>query len=198
MGAIPYLDVWRLRHDGGFTEEQLPDQLAADLIKRASRLIDDWTGWFFEPRMKTFRLDGNGRDMIDLPVPVIRLESVKVDGQDIPLSRIVVYSQDDDRFDPRMYNGWGWPKGRQNIVIEGEFGFVEDDGSPPEAIQTACMMLVEWLMKSPDERRRVSQESGEGAQIIYEKDYRFAGFTGDRDIDSLLIQYARPLAMGMV
>lgn len=194
---MPYLTVWDLRKSG-LAEEKVPDGWAEELIEQASALIEEWTGWHFEPRYKVIKLDGNGREELDLPIPLISLDSVKVDGNTIQRHEVIVYSDGDDRFDPRIYLRWGWPEGRKNVEIAGEWGFVEEDGLPPLAIRQACKLLVFWLLKAPEERRIVSQESAEGAQVIYQQDRRFAGYSGDPEIDSLLIRYRRPIRMGLV
>lgn len=193
---MPYLDIWELR-ESGLSEQKVPDGWAQSLIEQASSLIDEWTGWHFDARYKSIKLDGNGRTELDLPLPIVSLASVKVDGNPVPVHEIVVYSDGEDRFDPRIYLRWGWPKGRRNVEIAGEWGFVEEDGSPPAAIRQACKLLVFWLLKSPDERRMVSQESAEGAQVIYQQDRRFSGFSGNPEIDNLLIRYRRPLVVGL-
>lgn len=194
---MPYLTVADLR-EAGIGEDQVDDARLQQLIAQATALIDSWCGWWFEPRERTLRLDGSGRTWLFLPVPAVRLEAVRVDGAPVELSRVVAYCDGDDRWDPRLYLASGWPKGRRNVELAGRWGFVEEDGSTPEPIRLACRLLALRLLKHPEEWRRTVQEAGEGASVTYERDSRYAGLTGDPDIDSLLAPYMRPPAGAVV
>ena len=48
-------------------ESQATDARLLTLIEEATRLIDRLTGWFFEPRDATYRLDGRGTPSIEPP-----------------------------------------------------------------------------------------------------------------------------------
>lgn len=183
----------------GITQEQAGSRYLEVLIKQASALIDHYTGIWFEPRRKVFLLDGTGRRTIDLPAPAVELTTVRVDGRLlIPGDDYEVYSDGEDKDDPYLWRAAGWPKGRRNVEVDGVFGYVTEDGKPPVPIRMACELLVRRLMKRPDERRRVSQEGAEGAQVSYASDARFAGYTGDPEIDSLLAGFRRPIRLGAV
>lgn len=192
---MPYITVAELRAVG-ITEEQADDLRLAELIERAEASIEGWCGWWFEVREKTVRLDGNGKKWLDLPIPAVSVDSVRVDG--IEVAGWVPYCEDEERFDPRLYWDYGWTQGRRNVEVVGMFGFVESDGSAPQLVRDACHLLVQRFLLPDGEWQRVSQESAEGAQMIYEKDYRFAGWSGDPEIDSRLAQYRRPLGVGVV
>lgn len=196
---MAYITVEELRK-AGITEEQASRDRLEALILRAMSLIELHTGQWFEPRQRVYTLDGNGRKSVDLPVPVADPDTlmVWVDGQLLMPGSFSVCSQGEDRWDPYLWRAEGWPRGHRNIRVQGMFGFVEDNGKTPEPIKHACAMYVQLLLKHPDERRRVSQEGAEGAQVTYERDSRFAGYSGDPEIDSILAAYRRPIAVGAV
>lgn len=134
-------------------------------IKLWQQVIERATRNFFRPVPMEFYLDGPGSDTIFLPVPIISLESLRLNGSDEPLEtgRYRVYSSraiQDDRGNPRikLIDQWGndrdiytapdrsqrsiFRTGRQNQYIKGVFGYVEPDGSPPELIKRALLKLV--------------------------------------------------------
>jgi hypothetical protein len=79
-----YATVAELRGEG-VTEAQATDARLLTLIDEASRLIDRLTGWFFEPRDATYRLDGRGTPSIEPPAPPIRLDALTVAAAAIPM-----------------------------------------------------------------------------------------------------------------
>lgn len=103
-----------------------------------------------------------------------------------------------------------WPRGRQNIHVTGLFGYTEPDGSfigdTPALIQEATRMLVfrnldklnrrVGLTRSP-----VVQETTKDQTVIFAQpgaggDTRSRAFTGDPEIDMLLVSFVRPPYLG--
>jgi hypothetical protein len=152
-----YTSISALR-DEGVTTAQASDGRLTTLIARCSRMIERWTGRWFEPRSHTFLLDGHGGRTLILEQPIIRIDTVRlletddvsgIASDDLDLAGLRVYNRHisqsliapDDRDDPRIewslvegYRAgiWGgrWPEGSQNVFVSGIFGYTEPDGSP--------------------------------------------------------------------
>jgi hypothetical protein len=208
-----YATVADLRAEG-VTEAMAPDARLASLIEEAGSTIDRITGWFFEPRAQTFTLDGRGHPTIEPPVPPIRLDRLAVGDMDLSLSPddlVVVGAPVNPGFDsPRLtLRGCStFPRGKGNITAEGLWGFTEPDGTPegrtPLEIRRACMLLVLRILhplageSSTDARNRwrILEER------TRDQSYRLDGvkdtgpFTGDPEVDGILLRYRRPGGLG--
>ena len=160
---MAYVTVQDLR-DFGLTEETASDQQVAAAIVLWSQVIDKICGQWFEPRAVTFRLDGSGSDVLHLPVPIISISSLKVNGESVALAsdRYVAYTNrvmPDDRLNPRIrlgnagsyWTGSGpfYAVGIQNQSVTGIFGYVEEDLSTPAPIKYALMKLISEKLKNP-------------------------------------------------
>lgn len=186
-------------------------------IRNASALIDKFTRQWFEPRRKLLTLDGRGVATLFLRIPIIGVERVSADGRELAASEYVAYSSEWDRKNPRIVRRSGvFPKGRANVEALGTFGFVDtsfgaDDKpiySTPEPIRWACRRLVVLDLLSPaapryDEeatdaktRLRLAAENTDGHSYSLVKETRPAPFTGDADIDAILLAFATPLSVG--
>lgn len=195
-----YCTVAELRAEG-VTQEQADDTRLQGLIDRASAMIDAWTGQWFEPRTKTFVLDGQGQEDLPLPLQPIAVDSVTADS--LPISGYVVY---DDPEDPYLHLADGWPVGRGNIVVRGTFGRVDDAGKAPLLIKLACMRLViRELPKLTDAgaqedrlRARIAQESTAGHSYTLRAEVRPNSLSGDPEIDSILALFRAPVGGGVV
>lgn len=208
-----YATVGDLRAEG-VTVAMAADDRLASLIEEAGRTIDRITGWFFEPRARTLALDGRGHPTIEPPVPPIRLDRLAVGDTDLSLSPddlVVVGSPVNPGFDaPRLTlrRCRCFPRGRGNVTAEGLWGFTEPDGTAegctPLEIRRACMLLVLRLLHplageaSADARNRwrILEER------TRDQSYRLDGvketgpFTGDPELDGVLLRYRRPAGMG--
>lgn len=203
----------------GITTEQANDPRLTTLLTRASEMIDRYTGWWFASRTLTLRFDGTGTRHLHLPAPCIALTRVAVDGSDLSLVDDVLNigapsGLAAQRFNPKLLRvgGTPWPRGTQNIRVEGRFGFVEANESVPPAIRDACIRLaVSELALFADtagqeERRRVlvtkeqtdghSYELGQG-DLGKRAAWRYGGFTGDPAIDLVLARFRRPPGGGV-
>lgn len=214
-------------------------------IEIASRLIDGYTGRFFNPRPATYRLDGTGRRGLLLGNPIVSISSVTLLGLEavptLPLeaSDYRVYNrhltqgllEPDDRESPKIelvsvderyetgfiaeseLHLYRFPKGTQNIEVSGLFGYTEPDGSPtgrtPLLITRACVLMVlrqlplatdpdaadalnAWRLtelRTRDQTIKWANPADLGA--------RGAGpFTGDPEIDGILLQFVAPPFLG--
>ena len=209
-----YATVNDLRAEGVTAAQATDDRLAA-LIEEAGGTIDRITGWFFEPRALTLRLDGRGSPSLELPAPPISLDRLAVDTTELSLASqdlVLVGAPVGPGFDaPRisLTRGRIFPKGMANVVVEGRFGFTEPDGTlegrTPREIRRACMLLVLRSLPllanddSADEARsrwRIIEERTRDQSYKLNPDSRAATLTGDPEIDSILSRYCRPLGLG--
>jgi len=105
-----------------------------------------------------------------------------------------------------------WPRGKQNVQVTGVWGYTDPDGSPagetPREIVRVTMALVYRNLPTltsadRDDRRWGSLVTGQTVrdQSISRKapsDLKGAstGFTGDAEIDTVLVRFRRPPFMG--
>jgi hypothetical protein len=208
-----YATVADLRAEG-VTEAMAADTRLAALIEEAGASIDRITGWFFEPRSQTFVLDGRGCPTLELPVPPIQIARISVGDTDLSLSPedlLIVGAPIHAGFDaPRITRRHhrSFPHGRGNVVIEGLWGFTEPDGTTegrtPLEIRRACMLLVLRLLyplageDSADARQRwrILEEKTRDQSYRLDGVKEIGPFTGDPEIDHLLLRYRRPPGQG--
>jgi hypothetical protein len=193
------------------------DARLTDLLDEATRWIDRVTGWFFEPRTLTIRMDGRGSPSVEPYVPPISITHLYINDEEVshdPADLVVVGSPLSTYYEgPRLTLRHGrFPKGRGNVVVEGSFGVTEDDGTSsgrtPAAIRRACMLLVlrtvntladdasyearnRWRIveeQTRDQRYRLAESSGGGG----------AHLSGDPEVDALLLPYMKPGPVGAV
>lgn len=154
-----YCTIQDLR-DEGVTISQASDDRLQVLIARASRRIDLYTGRWFEPRAKTYLLDGKGGRSLMLGNPIISVSEIKLvsddttpDFEDVDLGDVKIYNRHisqellnpDDRENPRIdlvefdrrfenpshgFHQDVWPEGTQNVEVTGVFGYTDPDGTP--------------------------------------------------------------------
>jgi hypothetical protein len=210
-----YASVADLR-DEGITPTMATDARLARLLDEASAFIDRVTGWFFESRMLTLRLDGRGAPTIEPPYPPLRLDALSVEYEGAvalsPEDVSVVGAPVQPGFNaPRLTlrHGRRFPRGVANVTAVGLWGFTEPDGTPegrtPPAIHTVTMQLalralpllgdleawsdarLRWRLL---EERTRDQSYKLGAPL-------FATFiTGDPEIDLVLMRYRKPAGLG--
>jgi hypothetical protein len=209
-----YATVDDLRAEG-VTAAQATDERLTALIEEAGSTIDRITGWFFEPRSLTLRLDGRGTPSLEPPVPPIALDRLALDTTELsldPADLVVVGAPVAPGFDaPRisLTRGRTFPKGTANVTAEGLWGFTEPDGTPegrtPLEIRRACMLLVLRslpLLANDDSsgearsRWRIIEERTRDQSYRLDPDSRTASFTGDPEADSILARFRRPCGLG--
>ena len=102
-----------------------------------------------------------------------------------------------------------WPRGSQNITLRGVFGYTEPDGSPsgktPDLIRHATKLLVMRelpLLGNADQREdaqrryRLTSERTRDQSYTLEALKLHGAFTGDPEIDNLLVAFVRPADVG--
>jgi len=206
--VMAYCTIQEIRNEG-ITPEQAGDTRLAALIDLATAYIDGVTRQWFEPRAMTITLDGNGNETLLLPVFPIEVVSVKVDGQAITDYKVYNRFFPDDRRNPKIYRDAGWPEGRQNISIEGTWGFVDKVGAqyltPTVIKQVAKRLVIRELPLLGDaegqeerKRARIVSESTDGHSYTLERLAGTLDLTGDPDIDGVLALFRAPIAIGGV
>jgi hypothetical protein len=208
-----YATVTDLRAEG-VTEAMAPDARLASLIEEASRTIDRITGWFFEPRALTLTLDGRGNPTIEPPAPPIRLDRLTVGNRHLsldPYDIIVVGAPvAPDFVAPRitLKRRHIFQCGQGNVTAQGLWGFTEPDGTPqgrtPLEIRRACILLV--LRQLYPLAGEASTDARNRWRILEERtrdqSYRLDGvkdtgpYTGDPEIDGILLRFRRPAGLG--
>lgn len=217
-----YVTVAELREEG-ITEAMATDDQLLEKIGRWSGHIDKLTGQWFEPRSLTLLLDGEGSRRLTLDHPIIDITEILIEDDEtpVPVEEYAVYNRhmtgqvggDDDRNDPHVdfRRGRTWPDGRQNISVEGRFGYTDPPGPPgttPEDIKRACMLLVVQdlpALGDYDERlenflklRLISEKTRDQSQAYGtpRKSGASGYLTGNEEIDQLLEHYMGPLEIG--
>lgn len=241
-----YTTVSSLRAAGVPTS--VTDPTLEVMIELASQMIDEWTGWWFEPREMTLKADGAGTPALLLSVPICRVDEVRIRTDDfdpvfdvLESDTYLVYNrhlsgltQPDDRQNPKLEirrNDDGrpslsslgrFPLGRQNVEIDGAFGYTDRDpsettpeGITPKLIAYACDLVVIRVLKpgTPMYDTGAWDEaaaSRRGVQSLRTRDQSISFFggasgagsvsfpTGDPEIDRILVRYVRPPAIGCV
>jgi hypothetical protein len=209
-----YASVADLRAEG-VTPAMASDARLTTLLADACAFVDAVTGWFFEPRALTLRLDGRGGATIESPVPPIRVDTLAID--DAPVSTapddlIVEGAPVAPGFGgPRLTlrRGRRFPKDVGNVTAEGLWGYTEPDGTPtgrtPAAIRTVTMLLVlralpfladgdAWA--DAHHRWRLAEERTRDQSYRLNPPTFSTFLTGDPDIDLVLLRYRRPQGLG--
>lgn len=208
-----YASVADLRGEG-VTSTEASDERLLVLIEEATQFIDRITGWCFEPRTMSLRLNGRGSGVLELPAPPIRLTRLTINEIELSISPedVVAFGAPvPSYFDgPRLVLMRGvFPRGRANVLVEGRFGYTEYDGTPegrtPLAIRHACMLLVlrnlapltsEASAEARSRSRVIEERTRDQSYKLASVEDRAAAFTGDPEIDALLGPYARHSALG--
>jgi hypothetical protein len=198
----------------GITVTEASDERLLVLLDEATRLIDRVTGWFFEARDASLRLDGRGTPSLELPVPPIRVTRLDLNDAPLPLlpeDLVIVGAPVRVGFDaPRLTlrHGRVFSRGQGNVVVEGRFGYTEDDGSAegrtPLAIRRACLLLVlrnlaPIASDAAAEARsawRILEERTRDQSVRFSPVLSAVVLTGYPEVDELLGPYVRPSPLG--
>ncbi len=208
-----YASIEDLRAEG-VTAAMANDARLLSLLVEAGALLDRVTGWFFEPRSKTFRLDGRGTPTLELPAPPLQLDEVRIFEAAIsmhPDDLVIIGGPVEPGFDvPRLtLRRAVFPRGSGNVEASGLWGYTEPDGTPlgrtPLAIRRATMLLV--LRQLPKLTDADSAAARSAWRLLEERtrdqSYRLAArrdagvvLTGDPEVDEMIARYRRPAGLG--
>jgi hypothetical protein len=165
----------------------------AEVIKLAEQYVDRETRQFFDKRdALTLKFDGDGREFINLPVPLITLTSAKMGTYDVAITSFDFtpgqYNPDlptsqDHRFSPviswkrgdiasprNLFAAGRFAEGFQNIEITGSWGFVDWNGASayttPKEIKRLCILLVKRIFNHPLNSRAAAQIQNESRAFM--------------------------------
>ena len=202
-----YATVQDLRAEG-VTIDAVDDTRAALLLEEASRLIDQVTSQWFEPRAKTLRLAGRGAPSVYPPVPPIALDEV-TDWEDVvPLAALEIVGAPVEAGSdgPRVTRLHGcFRLGRANVRLRGWFGYTEPDGTTfgrtPLAIRRATLLLAyRWVVPLGDSDgvagRRIVEERTREQSVRFAEPTAGLGLTDVPEVDALLATYVRRAGVG--
>ncbi len=198
---MSYCTVEDLRAEG-ISEEHFEDAQLERLIATSCEFIDRVTGQWFELREKAIRLDGRGGKNLVLPVFAFSVDYVKV-GCEL-IDDYVLYNRMEDRAYPKIFRCSGWPKGRLNVEVFGQWGYVEKDGTTPPAIKRAAMKLALYNFPALTDteaqeenaiRGLLTSETTDGHSYELSEDAVSEAYTGaitgDTEVDQILKSYMR-------
>ena len=245
IGGSGYALVEDIRDEG--ISKTVTDGRIQMAIILASRMFEEYTGRFFEPRKMVQRHSGRGARMQMIMDPIIGIDSVGVDSEpssvgdlSVDLLNLRIFNRHlqgmmmpDDRDAPKLefvhsrdligigtsgqfqplsgisFRSLAFPAGVQNIGINGFFGFTEPDGTPfgrtPRLVRHAIKMLVLRevpLLTDPSCREqltqkwRVKEERVRDQTIKYADERKMGSFTGDPEIDTIILMHTRPPMLG--
>lgn len=196
---MSYCELADVRAEG-VDSTSAEDARVTFLIDLSTKYIDRVTGQFFESRRRTYTLDGPGVDTLFFRVPVVELVRVVID--DTTAADLAAFVADDRRL---IRRGAVFPRGRANVVVEADFGCLED-GETPALIKRVCILLV--IRNAPQAATEEAVDARRQGMIVEEKirDYSYkladiaqnGGPTGDPEIDAILEMYGAPPAIGAV
>ena len=99
-----------------------------------------------------------------------------------------------------------WPRGRHNVQVTGLYGYTEPDGSftgkVPELVREAVKLLAikqstlaAERLATPDPSR-INREQTKDQAVGFQDQWLKGGFTGDWQVDQLLLMFVRPPHFG--
>lgn len=144
MAAEDRLTTWEIvqaRLDLAADQEAL----TLHYIDVASVRANEHTGRELEARDVTVALDGTGTSMLFLPqYPVNSIASVKIDSSRAFTGAAVTnYYTDEDGI---LIRDCGWPHGRRNVQVVGNFGYE----TVPSDLEESIIQLVSYWLDSPN------------------------------------------------
>lgn len=220
--------------DEGITTQEAGDTRVTSLISTSSRLIEKWTGRWFESRTLTIDRDGKNSSMLYLDIPIISITAISLLNPDATVSQVLdssvykVYNRHvssnlldpDDRDNPRIeivsslyfpaMRLMRFPRGSQNVRLEGKFGYTDYDGTAtgtiPPLIKQACKLLVirelpkmgDWSRRRARQKQYLVASEQHGTTMYTMNRLEIGVFSGDPDIDRIIGMYQRPPRIGAV
>ncbi len=232
---VPYIDIADVR-SAGIPESEADDATVLLKIKLWSDLVDKWTRQFFNRRDLEITLEGKNSNILLLGIPLIEVDSIRLNhflpraaGEVLDLTLVQSFigrtSPVDDRRNPRIkilvnsrsiFSTVGRTFRRGLLsTITGKFGFLETDGTTPEAIKRSVLKLVLKDIRNPL-LSDVSGTSGSGSTTLgakkreetdlHEIEYfqpsaevlksMERSISGDAEVDRLLSYYRSPISIG--
>lgn len=170
-----YASISDIRNEGITVDIATDNQIYSALLLW-QEILDRCCRQWFLPRLLTVEFDGDNSTTMNLGVPCIEVEYLRINNSDIDLDESLykVYGNQTDGLQGRRRNPkialvqnitqdmnrdihlgpfyqsrLVFLKGYKNQILRGTFGFVNDDLSPPRAIQRALTKLVVEKLTNP-------------------------------------------------
>ena len=203
--ADKYITVDDIRAEG-ISPETYSDERVQQSINYASIYIDKMTGQWFESREKQYKIDGKYQSIHFFYVPIISISSITIDGDILSPDDYTPYDSINDRGNPKIKFDSRIPKGNLNVEIQGNFGYLDEDGNTPVQIKYACKKLTYGNLafigseskKESDFQMRLVKEKTDGHSYELANMIESGSLTGDAEIDNILVIHRRPPVMGAV
>jgi len=200
-----YISISDVRSEG-ITAAIATDYQIYSAILLWQEILDRCCRQWFLPKLLTIDFDGDNSMTMNLGVPCIEVEYLRINGSttDLDTDYYKVYGNQTDglqsrRRNPKIalvqniprdihiapfYEGQlRFLKGYKNQTLRGTFGFVNDDLSPPRAIQRALTKLVIEKLTNP---------IYPGADAPVPAIPSFAGIVVEEKTDDHMLKYAAP------
>ena len=214
---MPYATLQQVR-DEGLTVSEASDSRVNALIAEATDTIDRITGQFFETRQITLEVYGRKSKWLWLPVFAQNVTEVRFldrsNGQTTIVNTTAYHVFErffpDDRYNPRLellvdelippVQLSRWANGAA-YEVDADWGWVESDGTTPDQITRACILLVVmWAGQLADPDVELSRRAADLEEIqVQGRREKYGGptsigtLTGSVEVDRILTAYRRPI-----
>lgn len=212
--------------------EGLPQSIADDekvegYILDATELIETITGNIFEKRTGTFVFDGTNSHLLQLPIPLVSVTSLKINGIDAAIDPLWYKAftgrqkPNDDRHNPKielrtmvsgsastLFSGLKrvFQKGLDQ-TIEGDWGYLEADDSTPRIVKQVAIGIVMTMADPMFDRYSGGRGATVGPMVSEKTDgHELKWGATKRDIGDYVLpqvledrlrKYRRPTVMGV-
>lgn len=197
------------------------------LLRLSMARIDRETGQFFNKRSGVFQFEGNNSPVLFLNVPIIEIRSLKINSTEQELVEGKLHDfialkgrtePQDDRWNPRIKlntrtdNIFSGAFTNRVFLkdtfteIDGDFGFLEADGSTPLLIKEAALIDVLETIENPSAQTSGDPTTGSLKRLkidIHEQEFFepkgqsqvFQASTNEK-FNRIMAQYRRPILIG--
>ncbi len=128
-------------------------------IEQITAYVEKYTGRVFEAVEDERVFDGNGKQMI-LIDDLVNLYSVEANGRELS----VLAHPNNDTPKWALYSINGFPIGKQNIVVNGDWGYSEE---MPDDIELAITILVGGIVQNQNKSNTIIKEKIGNYDVSY-------------------------------
>ena len=197
-----YVTVEEVEDEG----EEGTSERITKAIMLAQAYIERMTGQWFELRNKTLYFDGKDKKTLFLPIFVYSISQIMINDSEVDDYTLYNGFFPDDRYNPKIVFAYKTSKGRRNVAITGQIGFVDENQETPVLIKNICIKLALNHIKTladPErtdgiDRSRIVKETTDGHSYELGQLASAGGYTGDPEIDAVLRSHQAPIKIGAV
>ncbi len=207
--------------------DDVPKSRGEALVRLSMARVDRETGQFFNKRSGIFQFEGNNSPILFLNVPIIEIRSLKINSteQELIEGKLNDFlalkgrtEPQDDRWNPRIKlntrtdNIFSGAFTNRVFLkdtfteIDGDFGFLEADGSTPLLIKEATLIDVIDSVENPEAQAAGEPTTGSLKRLkvdLHEQEFFepkgqsqvFQASTNER-FNRIMSQYRRPILIG--